>query len=55
METGLAARHRYLQTGVVDYVPVVSPDDPRAAMPMAIDFYRDPARGAVPVGRTGSR
>ena len=48
MEAGLAARQRYRQTGVVEYVPVASPDDPRAAMPMAIDFYRDPARGAVP-------
>jgi hypothetical protein len=33
---------------VVEYVPAADADDPRAAMPMAIDFYRDPSRGAVP-------
>lgn len=48
MEAGQAARERYMSTGVVEYVPVADPDDPRAAMPMAIDFYRDPARGALP-------
>lgn len=48
MHAGETARDRYVSTGVVEYVPVADPDDPRAAMPMAIDFYRDPARGAIP-------
>jgi uncharacterized protein len=48
MEAGEAARALYVSTGVVEYVPVADPDDPRAAMPMAIDFYRDPKRGALP-------
>ena len=38
----------YERTGVVEYVPVADPDNPRAAMPMAIDFYTDPARGRLP-------
>jgi fermentation-respiration switch protein FrsA (DUF1100 family) len=48
MEAGEAARERYVETGAVEYVPVADPDDERAAMPMQIDFYDDPARGAVP-------
>lgn len=48
MRAGEAARQRYERTGVVDYVPVVDPDDLRSPMPMDIDFYRDPERGAVP-------
>ena len=48
IRAGEAARERYERTGVVEYVPVADADDPRAAMPMAIDFYRDPARGAIP-------
>lgn len=43
-----AALGRYAQTGVVDYVPVADPGDPRAAMPMHIDFYADSARGLIP-------
>jgi fermentation-respiration switch protein FrsA (DUF1100 family) len=46
-QAGEAARERYARTGVVDYVPVADPDDQRAAMPMKIDFYDNPARGAV--------
>ncbi len=42
------AAARYQRTGVVEYVPVVDPDDPRAAMSMAADFYLDPARGKLP-------
>lgn len=42
------ARARYERTGQVDYVPVVSGTDPRAAMPMEIDFYLDPRRGGIP-------
>jgi uncharacterized protein len=44
---GEAARELYDQTGVTEYVPAASADDPRAAMPMAIDFYTDPQRGAL--------
>ena len=43
-----AARVRFETTGEVEYVPAVGPDDPLAAMPMPIDFYEDPARGAIP-------
>jgi uncharacterized protein len=43
-----AALARYAQTGVVDYVPAADPGNPRAAMPMHIDFYDDPARGLLP-------
>ncbi|MFI6517539.1 alpha/beta hydrolase [Spirillospora sp. NPDC050679] len=43
-----AARARYEATGEVEYVPVVSGTDPRAAMPMEIDFYLDPRRGGIP-------
>ncbi|MFC9976701.1 hypothetical protein ACFVH6_37955 [Spirillospora sp. NPDC127200] len=43
-----AARARYEATGEVDYVPVVSGTDPRAAMPMEIGFYLDPQRGGIP-------
>ncbi|MFG3708669.1 alpha/beta hydrolase [Micromonospora sp. NPDC047670] len=46
--TGREARARYDETGEVDYVPVVSTTDPRAAMPYDIDFYLNPARGGVP-------
>jgi fermentation-respiration switch protein FrsA (DUF1100 family) len=48
LAAGEAARERYVETGVVDYVPVADANDQRAAMPMKIDFYDDPARGAVP-------
>ncbi|WP_039801906.1 alpha/beta hydrolase [Nocardia araoensis] len=42
------ARSRYDETGEIDYVPVVSATDERAAMPYDIDFYLDPARGGIP-------
>ncbi|WP_280267197.1 alpha/beta hydrolase [Nocardia wallacei] len=42
------ARSRYDETGQVDYVPVVSATDDRAAMPYDIDFYLNPARGGIP-------
>lgn len=42
------ARRTYEETGVVEYVPVVSATDPAAAMPMDIDFYLNPERGGVP-------
>ncbi|GAA1550203.1 alpha/beta hydrolase [Actinomadura kijaniata] len=43
-----AARARFEETGEVEYVPVVSGTDPRAAMPMEIDFYLNPDRGGIP-------
>lgn len=46
---GEAARAKFERTGEVDYVPVVSPDDPRAPMPYEIDFYLNPERGGLPV------
>ncbi|BDT91957.1 alpha/beta hydrolase [Nocardia sputorum] len=46
---GELARSRFEETGVVDYVPVVSATDERAAMPYDIDFYLNPARGGIPV------
>ncbi len=42
------ARARYEATGEVEYVPVVSGSDPRAAMPFDIDFYLNPERGGLP-------
>ncbi|MFD5178251.1 alpha/beta hydrolase [Nocardia sp. NPDC058379] len=42
------ARAHFEETGEVDYVPVVSTTDPRAAMPYDIDFYLNPARGGIP-------
>ncbi|MEU2178167.1 alpha/beta hydrolase [Nocardia sp. NPDC019219] len=45
---GELARSRFEETGVVDYVPVVSATDERAAMPYDIDFYLNPARGGIP-------
>jgi hypothetical protein len=46
--SGDAAREKYEASGEVEYVPVVSATDPRAAMPMEIDFYLNPARGGIP-------
>ncbi|MEV0032655.1 alpha/beta fold hydrolase [Nocardia sp. NPDC050793] len=48
IELGERARSRFDQTGEIDYVPVVSATDERAAMPYDIDFYLDPARGGIP-------
>jgi dienelactone hydrolase len=48
IELAREARARYDETGTVDYVPVVSATDPRAAMPYDIDFYLDPDRGGIP-------
>ncbi|MGK5553641.1 alpha/beta hydrolase [Actinomadura kijaniata] len=42
------ARARFEETGEVEYVPVVSATDARAAMPYDIDFYLNPARGGIP-------
>jgi dienelactone hydrolase len=48
IKIGREAQSRYDETGEVDYVPVVSSTDPRAAMPYEIDFYLNPARGGIP-------
>ncbi|MEV1119287.1 alpha/beta fold hydrolase [Actinosynnema sp. NPDC049800] len=48
IEIGREARSRYDETGEIDYVPVVSATDPRAAMPYDIDFYLNPDRGGIP-------
>ncbi|QKW38180.1 alpha/beta fold hydrolase [Actinomadura sp. NAK00032] len=42
------AHARYRETGEVEYVPMVSGTDPRAALPMDVDFYLNPDRGGVP-------
>lgn len=54
-EGGVAARLRaadqatelYRRSGAVEYVPVADASDPRAAMPMQIDFYTNPGRGKI--------
>lgn len=43
-----AARHKYNTTGEVEYVPACDPTNPDAAMPFPLDFYLNPARGALP-------
>ncbi|MFF5209695.1 alpha/beta hydrolase [Streptosporangium sp. NPDC000396] len=48
IKRGEEARAGFEATGEVAYVPVVSPTDPRAAMPYDIDFYLNPDRGGVP-------
>lgn len=47
IRAGEQAREKYDATGQVDYVPAVSTDNPLAAMPFDIDFYQNPARGAI--------
>ncbi|MGW4896106.1 alpha/beta hydrolase [Kitasatospora sp. NPDC004240] len=48
IRTGREARAHYEKTGEVEYVPVVSTTDERAAMPYDIDFYLNPERGGIP-------
>lgn len=48
LDAGHAARSVYETTGEVEYVPMVSGQDPRAALPYEIDFYLNPERGGVP-------
>lgn len=45
---GRRAAELYERTASVEYVPVVSGTDPRAAMPFDIDFYLNPQRGGIP-------
>lgn len=42
------ALERWLDTGEVTTVPAYDPEDQRAGMPMPLDYYADPDRGAVP-------
>ena len=48
MAAGARARAHYEATGKVQYVPAVGTGDPLTAMPLDVDFFQDPARGAVP-------
>jgi uncharacterized protein len=43
-----AATEDYLRTGEVAAVAAYGPDDPEAAMTLPMDYYANPARGAVP-------
>ncbi|GAA2362408.1 alpha/beta hydrolase [Nonomuraea africana] len=47
IKVGEEARATFEATGEVEYVPVVSTTDPRAAMPYDIDFYLNPERGGI--------
>jgi uncharacterized protein len=47
-DRGAAALRNYEATGVVDYVPVVSTEDPSAAMYGSFDYYLNPSRGGIP-------
>jgi fermentation-respiration switch protein FrsA (DUF1100 family) len=48
MKRARASRLSYELSGDVEYVPAQSTTDPDAAMPIALDFYSNPKRGAVP-------
>lgn len=51
LEAARAARAKYTQTGVVEYVPAASNSDASAAMYMPgdmLDYYLNPERGRVP-------
>jgi hypothetical protein len=54
LRAGEAAAERYKHAGVVDYVPVADANDPRAAMPMEIDFYTTHKEARSPAGPTAS-
>lgn len=46
--TGVAAANKFAQTGIADYIPATSSTDESAAMYGDIDYYQNPARGAIP-------
>lgn len=48
LEAADRAAERYARTGEVEYVPVADASNPRAAMPMEVDFYISSERGALP-------
>ncbi|MBS1553413.1 MAG: alpha/beta hydrolase [Bacteroidetes bacterium] len=43
-----AAKKKYAETGVCDYIPAISETDPNAAMYGPFDYYLNPKRGAIP-------
>lgn len=43
-----AAKEKYAQSGVVDYIPSISTTDTTAAMFGPYDYYLNPKRGAIP-------
>jgi hypothetical protein len=47
LEAADRAADIYRRSGTVEYVPVADASDPRAAMPMEIDFYTNPDRGKI--------
>jgi hypothetical protein len=48
LEAASESQKKYETTGEVDYVPACDPNDPNAAMPLPLDFYTNPQRGAIP-------
>ncbi|WNJ18299.1 alpha/beta fold hydrolase [Pontibacter sp. G13] len=43
-----AAKRKYADEGVVEYIPTISTEDPGAAMYGPYDYYLNPSRGAIP-------
>ncbi|OJJ23986.1 alpha/beta hydrolase [marine bacterium AO1-C] len=43
-----AAKEKYAQSGVIDYIPSISTTDKSAAMFGPYDYYLNPKRGAIP-------
>ena len=43
-----AAKREYAESGMVQYIPSISTEDPSAAMYGPYDYYLNPERGAVP-------
>lgn len=41
------AKKKYADTGLVDYIPTISTEDPSAAMYGPYDYYLNPERGAI--------
>ncbi len=41
------AKKKYADTGVIEYIPAISTDDPSAAMYGPYDYYLNPERGAI--------
>jgi fermentation-respiration switch protein FrsA (DUF1100 family) len=51
LSRGEAATERYLHDGEIVTVPAYAPGDDRAGMFIELDYYGDPARGAIPEWR----
>jgi uncharacterized protein len=51
LDRASAAAARYAATGELSTVPAYAPGDDRAGMPMELDYYANPARGAIPAWR----